>query len=290
LGIAKDWTLMQRKIVLYEKQIKTLQENIEQLREQNRFNYDFANTEEFVTTNLYLTEGIEKSHSDDQIDNLRKAYVNLLDTENGQLNLKSKYMEIASHMTPEHVSLLGQIIRIIDDLEKSEEPHSIRTKGVTLSGAMRELSSKNQSFTADQAAFLIRELEKNNLVVCDSGRGDQYRGTIYEGTFHIQGDYEFTKVDVLTELRKKGWIDKDGKIQDKLIMQADKFKESLDPKFNNIADDLLKFLNQLNQTYSEVRNSPMSQYLDMNIIAKPTGFGKSFYKMITDEPFEKENK
>jgi hypothetical protein len=287
VGIAKDWTLMQRKIVIYEKQIDKLRRDIEYLKQNGRFNYKFANSEEFVTTNLYLTEGIEKAHSEDQIEYLRKAYIRLLDSDKSELNIKFKYIEIASKITPEHISILGQVIKIIEALEEKDGPQSTRGKGVSVYGALFELNQKRKIFNSEQAAFLIRELEKYNLLECSHIFIDSFRGQIDEQKLSIQFDDDFTYKKLFQDLKKKGWIDYQGKIKDKFIEERDKFINSLDINHKVYGEAILNTMIELNREYEEeIYNLSNFEYIDKRLISNPTGFGRTFYYMVTTEPID----
>ncbi len=288
LGIAKDWGLMQRKIVLYEKEIIKLSEDVKQLRAEKKFNDYYYNSEEFVTSTLFFTDGFEKSNSNDQVGNLRRAYVNMLHNKNEDVNLKSKYIEIASRLTPQHISILGQIIKIFDDIETNEGRELSRNKGVTISGAIRELSEKGMILSSDEVAYLIRELEKNNLVECEiAASGDQYRGYFIAGkTFSVDPKHPsitFTAEELVKELENKKWIDSKGKILDSFKPDTKDFTLNLEEKFRYLDKELIKMLSDLHKEYLNFKKASVSDFVDMALISKPTGFGKKFYILIMEE-------
>lgn len=171
LGVARDWALMKHKVITFEKELSKMSKQIDKLRQSGEFNTEYYKSEEFISTIKFLVDGIERAHTDDHIANLRRAYINLLNIKNYEVNLKHKYAELASITTPYHISILKSISEVMGQLSEDDK----KTKWVTVEGAVAELSKNNQKITYSDAAFLIRELEKLGLVECDFGDENRFK-------------------------------------------------------------------------------------------------------------------
>lgn len=292
LGVMKDWSLMKRKIVEYENKINQLSQELEDLNTQEKLNYNFINTEEFINNTLYLTEWIERTYEEDQIDNLRRAYINLLKEENAEINLKSKYMEIASKITPFHISILEEIVKIFEDIYGKEDKVTARWKGVTIQWASREILKKTQLNISD-ISYLIRDLEKYNLITTDNWNWDQYKWILKSEELIIKDWLNLNPQEIIEEIQKKWFLDKDFKITQKFtnLCKDNKLEDFIiDDKFNDIKTDLYNLLFQRNINYLMLHESKVDEFNDKTLISKPTWFWIKFLEVVTKEPIEnKEN-
>lgn len=286
LWAMKDWSLMKRKIVQYEQKINQLSDEVEKLNQQEKLNYNFINTEEFINNTLYLTEWIERTYEEDQIDNLRRAYINLLKEENAEINLKSKYMEIASKITPFHISILEEIVKIFDDLYWKEDKITARWKWVTIQWASRELLKKTKLNISD-ISYLIRDLEKYNLIATDNWNGDQYKWILKPKELIINENLCLTNEEVIQEIQTQWFLDNEFKITQKFtnLSKENKLEDFIiDEKFKDIKIDLYNLLFQRNINYLMLNESKVDEYIDKTLISKPTWFWIKFLEIITKEP------
>lgn len=162
MGLAHDWSLMKHKVTVYEKQMKKLSSQVDELRSLGEFNEKYFYSEEFISSLKYLRDGIERSYSEESIANLRRAYVNLLNSKFEYLELKSKYAEVASVLTPLHICVLDAIVEIYSKVDNKDKMR----KCVTATGAFKQLIKNGKTIVYRDAAFIMRELEKEALIVC----------------------------------------------------------------------------------------------------------------------------
>lgn len=286
LWVMKDWSLMKRKIVQYEQEINRLSDQLEKLNQQEKLNYNFINTEEFINNTLYLTEWIERTYDKEQIDNLRRAYINLLKDENAELNLKSKYMEIASKITPFHISILKEIVKVFDDLYWKEDKISARRKWVTVQWASKELL-KNNKLNISDISYLIRDLEKYNLITTETWNWEQYKWILKPEELIVNESIWFTQEDIIKELQNQWFLDNDFKITQKFTTLSKENKHDdfiIDDKFKDIKSELYNLLFQRNINYLMLNESKVDEYIDKTLISKPTWFWIKFLEIILNEP------
>lgn len=291
LWVMKDWSLMKRKIVQYEQKINQLSDELEKLNQQEKLNYNFINTEEFINNTLYLTEWIERTYEEDQIDNLRRAYINLLKEENAEINLKSKYMEISSKITPFHISILEEIVKIFDDLYWKEDKITARWKWVTIQWASRELLKKTKLNISD-ISYLIRDLEKYNLITTENWNWDQYKWILKPEELIVNDNLWITKEEIIQEIQTQWFLDNDFKITQKFtnLSKENKLEDfSIDEKFKDIKIELYNLLFQRNINYLMLNESKVDEYIDKTLISKPTWFWIKFLDVVTKEPIQNNN-
>lgn len=286
LWAMKDWSLMKRKMVEHEDKINRFSEEIEKLDSEWKLNYNFINTEEFINNTLYLTEWIERTYKEDQIDNLRRAYINLLKEENAEINLKSKYMEIASKITPFHVSILDEIVSIFNDLYWKEDKVKVRNKWVTIQWASRKILEKSKLNISD-ISYLVRDLEKFNLITTENWNWDQYKWVLKPEELIIKPEIWINWEEVIKELQNKWYLNNEFYITEKFSNLCTDSKPedfSMEDKFNTIKNDLYILMFQRNINYQNLQNSTVDEFIDKTLIAKPTWFWIKFLEIVTKEP------
>lgn len=286
LWVMKDWSLMKRKIIQFEQKICQFSDELEKLNQQERLNYDFINTEEFINNTLYLTEWIERTYEEDQIDNLRRAYINLLKEENADLNLKSKYMEIASKITPFHILILEEVIEVFENLYWNENKIEVRKKSVTIYWATSKISKKTK-LNISEISYLIRDLEKYNLITTNNSNWDEYKGFLKPENLKIKEEMWLKSEDIIKDLQNKWFLDINFNITEKFtnISKENKFDDFIiDEKFKDIKIELYNLLFQRNINYINLQDSKVDEFIDKTLISKPTWFWIKFLEIVTKEP------